>query len=203
MIKDPINLDSISKYASILVPGLSFLLYLIYLIDNPVFESRFKEKILLNFLLNKESILFFVILIISFAIGSYIYLFGLRIYSNIFSKIFPDGMDDRSDIHNYWRHFSISISFTIVLIVITEIMFLLFKSSLVFLFLFIILIISHIMTYLLHKDIKITKKKNEDEQRKSFSWDYGSINKRYYSYEGLIVVIDDQKKKIGQLEKKT
>lgn len=196
-----LNPSVIFKDTTILIPGFSFLFYLIYLIDK-IMLSVNQTNGLFYSLLGKESILFFVILLASFAIGSYIYLFSLRIYSKLFSIIFPEGMDDKDPAHNYWRYFSISISFTLFILIFTEIIFLSLNADFIFFILLFVFIISHIMTYLLHNDIKLKKgKKNLGEKWKSFVWDYDGVNKKYYSLDGLIVIIGDQQKRIEQLEK--
>lgn len=111
-------------------------------------------------------------------------------------------MEDRDTAHIYWRHFSISVSFTILLLVSMEILYFAFLVSSLLGILLLILLISHTITYLLHNDIKIKKNKILDEKWKSFPWDKDSISKGYHSQVGLLVIINDFEKRVNDLSER-
>ncbi len=196
MDKELFDLETLLKYVSIFVSGTLFLLFLVYISINEFFNFYLKYILLFK----NDYVVTLIFLVISFGLGSYFYLFGLRIYSYFFGTVLDWKMDQKENTpHLYWRHFFISLSFTLGIIL----MIYLTTSINSFLrILFLLFIFSVIMTYLLHKEL-IGKKENESMIiKKSFEWDYQSVNKNYYSIDGLKVIVIDQKNTIEKPEKR-
>lgn len=195
------RLDSsvFAKNIAAFIPGILFLLYLLDLFYKVGLKLPLSKE-LSKLLLNNDTLLAVIFVVTSLAVGSYIYLYGLRIYSGFFSWVFPNGMDDRDSAHIFWRHFSISFSFAVLLMLILELLSTLIQPFSLLLVLFLAFLVTFFNTYLLHNDIKINKKNNFNEKWKTFQWDEEDVNKKYYSYNGLLIIANDQKNKIKKLE---
>ena len=194
----PLQSDFLAKYAPVLMSGFLFLIYLLHFFDNRLNDSivsMLSKSI--TAILQRESILFLTVTILSFVIGAHIYLYGLKFYSKIFKKVFPDGMSDKDPTHNYWRHFSISISFTLFLIIALEFIYFFLMIDILIRIIFTLFLISHLLTFLMHNDIKIKKKSPEE---KTF-WNTDWVRNNFYTIDGLKTIIEIQNEKIKDTRK--
>lgn len=183
------------------IPGLLFLTYLVDLLYRIKWSLPLSVG-LKNLLASNESIATTLFVIIGIAIGAYIFLYGLRIYSNAFSKIFPE-MKETDPSHNFWRQFSISGNFAITLILIIEIFYIAFSSLSLLTWLLVAFIITFVKTFLLHKDIKIKKVDDKQKEKwKTFNWDAEIIDKGYYTPLGVAIIAKDQNEWIKKFENK-
>ena len=194
-------LSGTGENIAISIPGLLFLVYLVDLL------SRLKLPLPLSpglrlLLSENSSLATLLFIVIGLAIGSYIFLYGLRIYSNFFEKIFSEGMSDRDPGHNFWRQFSISSSFAILLMLVLEMIYLLLSTLSLVGLLLIAFLITSIEAYRLHKDIALKNKECNKDTWKSFSWDMKGIQLGYFSPEGIKAIAHDQDKWIQELSKK-